>query len=421
MGTWVGVGRHPGRHWRGSGRLVRTRDGRMIAGVADGIAQWRGINVTAVRFVFAVMTVAGGSGLLLYVLAWLLLPAEGADTTIAQRALQSPLEPTYLVAAALIVLGSVLALGALGLTVGGTVWPTGLAVLGLTVVWRHGDEVERAPLAKLAAVLPWAELPVGSKPRRLVFLRIAVGATLVIGGLAAFLHEAGAVNAVRNGVIGFVGIVGGIALILGPWWWKLAQQLTEERRERVRSQERAEMAAHLHDSVLQTLALIQRSADDPRAVTTLARRQERELRAWLFDGPAPEDEDAVTVAAAVTAAADEVEQRHGVAIDAITVGDADLDDDGLALVAACREAMVNAAKWSGQALVSVYMEAEPTMISVYVRDRGQGFDLDAVSPDRKGVSESIVGRMERHGGKAVVRTSPGLGTEVELRLPRSGS
>lgn len=396
---------------------MRSRDQRMMGGVASGIAEWRGFNPTVVRLVFVVATVAGGSGVLLYMIGWLLLPSDGDDTCLAQQSLQSPREPAHIAAIAFVVVGSMVVIRSLGLWFSGAIFPIGLAGIGLAVVWRQGDEYERAPLARLAAILPWARIPAGSRKRRLVFARIAVGAGLVGAGVAAFLAESGALPAVRDGLMGTVGIVGGLALIFGPWWWRLAQELTEERRERVRSQERAEVAAHLHDSVLQTLALIQRAAEDPRAVTTLARRQERELRAWLFEGPP--DCDTTTVSAAIRQAAEQVEERHGVAIDAVTVGDAPLDDAGTALVAACREAMVNAAKWSGQATVSVFAEVEPTVVSVFVRDRGTGFDLSLVAADRKGISQSIVGRMERHGGKAVVRTAPDAGTEVELKLPRA--
>ena len=209
--------------------------------------------------------------------------------------------------------------------------------------------------------------------------------------------------------------MGGLALITGPFWVRMGRDLASERRKRIRSEERAEVAAHLHDSVLQTLALIQRNADDPRAVVTMARRQERELRGWLFEN----EQDlpgAETLAAGLARAGEEVEGLHGVSIDVVAVGDLPLDDRTRALVAAAREAMVNAAKWSGDTTVSVYAEVRDGEASVFVRDWGAGFDVDAVAPDRHGVRESIVDRMARHGGKAVVRSTVGEGTEVELRL-----
>jgi signal transduction histidine kinase len=209
-----------------------------------------------------------------------------------------------------------------------------------------------------------------------------------------------------------VAIVVALALILTPLWWRLVKSLGEERSARIRTQERAELAAHLHDSVLQTLALVQRRADDPRAVAALARRQERELRAWLSGTADRSRRD--SVAAALEAVAAEVEEAHGVAIDVVAVGDARLDARGTAVVAAAREALVNAAKFAADEPIAVYAEADDRRIHVFVRDRGPGFDVTAVPPDRRGVRESIVGRLERHGGRATVTSAPGSGTEVEL-------
>jgi signal transduction histidine kinase len=255
--------------------------------------------------------------------------------------------------------------------------------------------------------------------RRAALARVILGVALVVGGVAAFLAASEAFSAVRQGLLATVGIVGGLALITGPFWLRMGRDLARERRERIRSEERAEFAAHLHDSVLQTLALIQRNADDPRAIVTMARRQERELRGWLFEN----DQDqtgADTLAAALTRAGEEVEGLHGISIDVVAVGDLPLDERLRALVAAAREAMVNAAKWSGDEAVSVYAEVRDGEASVFVRDWGAGFDLDRVAPDRHGVRESIVDRMARHGGRAVVRTTPGEGTEVELRMAPVG-
>jgi signal transduction histidine kinase len=202
-----------------------------------------------------------------------------------------------------------------------------------------------------------------------------------------------------------------LAVIFAPFVVRLGRSLAAERSERIRSQERAEVAAHLHDSVLQTLALVQKRADDPRAVAHLARRQERELRNWLL-GRA--DSGSGTVRAALEASAAEVEEAHGASVDVVAVGDRELDERGIALVAAAREAMVNAAKHAGGA-VSVYAESNDEHTKIFVRDRGAGFEPDAVPADRRGIAESIVGRMERHGGRATVHSSP-EGTEVELEL-----
>src|SRR6185437_16374235 len=206
----------------------------------------------------------------------------------------------------------------------------------------------------------------------------------------------------------------------GPWWLRLLRDLIAERQARTRAEERADMAARVHDSVLQTLAMIQRSAEQPQKVVQLARAQERELRAWLFDGdlPGTAADGATSLAAAVQSIALEVEAVHEVAVDVVTVGDCPLDDRLHALLGATREATVNAAKWSAASTVSLYAEVEPARASVFVRDRGRGFDPDAVADDRRGIAESIQARMVRQGGRAILRTALGEGTEVELRMPR---
>ena len=237
---------------------------------------------------------------------------------------------------------------------------------------------------------------------------------MVAAGLV-FLWLNDALGPARDVVLGVVVMLVALTLILAPWWLRLARGLTAERAERIRSQERAEVAAHLHDSVLQTLALVQKRAGDPREVANLARRQERELRAWLGGGrPDPGE----SLAGSLEAAAAEVEETHGVPIDVVAVGDAPMDERASALVAAAREALVNAAKFAGGAPVSLYAEVGEERTEVFVRDRGPGFDLAAVPEDRRGVRESIVGRMQRHGGRATVHSAPGTGTEVELVIER---
>jgi signal transduction histidine kinase len=207
----------------------------------------------------------------------------------------------------------------------------------------------------------------------------------------------------------------GLSVIFAPLIARLIRSLSAERSERIRSQERAEMAAHLHDSVLQTLALMQKRADDPREVAALARRQERELRSWL-SGRGLEQADGRRLASALDAAADEIEREHGVPIDVVAVGDAPLNEAGEAAVAAAREAMLNASKFGGGSPVDVYAEGDERHIQIFVRDRGPGFDPVSIPDDRRGVRESIIGRMERHGGRAAIRSAEGGGTEVELTL-----
>jgi signal transduction histidine kinase len=242
------------------------------------------------------------------------------------------------------------------------------------------------------------------------------GILLVLGAALLFLSSNNILGGVRDAALTAVVAVVAVALILAPFLWRLGRNLASERAERIRSQERAEVAAHLHDSVLQTLTLMQKRAEDPREVATLARRQERELRAWLSRGgtrPAT-----ASLAAALEATAAEVEEAHGVAIEAVVVGDAPLDQRAAALVAATREALVNASKFAPDAgPVALYAEAENGRAQVFVRDRGPGFDPNAVPEDRRGVRESIVGRMSRHGGEAQIRSPADGGTEVELTIP----
>jgi signal transduction histidine kinase len=242
------------------------------------------------------------------------------------------------------------------------------------------------------------------------------GGGLVLVGLIGFLAWFGELSAVREGLL-FAGVLlAGVAVVAGPWIWRTMVELRAERAERIRSQTRADIAAVVHDQVLHTLALIQRNAEDPREVARLARGQERELRNWLYK---PTASPSATLAAAIEAAAAEVEDTYAVTVDVVVVGDGAVDEPLGALVQAGREALVNAGRHAGVAAVSLYAEVEPDAVSVFVRDRGAGFDLGGVDGDRHGVTGSIVGRMERHGGTAEIRTAPGEGTEVRLRMARA--
>ncbi|MDQ4070506.1 MAG: hypothetical protein M3203_13700 [Actinomycetota bacterium] len=247
-------------------------------------------------------------------------------------------------------------------------------------------------------------------------VQVVLGLGLVVAGVAVFLVAAPSVASPGAGILATAAIAVGLVNIFGPWWWRLTHDLAAERQERIRSQERAEVAAHIHDSVLQTLALIQRNAADARTVSTLARSQERELRAWLYGTPAVDSGE--SLAAALRRVSEEVEDLHGVPVETVEVGDCAVDDHLAALVLSSREALANAARHSGAASVSAYLEVEPDQVTVFVRDRGKGFHLEQVPSDRRGIADSILGRMERHGGKAAVRSRPGQGTEVELVMPR---
>jgi signal transduction histidine kinase len=231
-----------------------------------------------------------------------------------------------------------------------------------------------------------------------------------------FLVTSPGLDSPGPGILATAAVVVGLVMVFAPWWWRLTRDLAQERQERIQSQERAEVAAHVHDSVLQTLALIQRNAGDAKVVGTLARQQERELRTWLFGRPEPSAGE--TIVAALQRVTAEVEELHGVPVETVEVGDCPLDDRLRALVLSSREALANAARHSGAATVSAFAEVEPDRVTVFVRDRGAGFDPSGVPDDRRGIAESIVGRMDRHGGNAVVRSTPGEGTEVELVMPR---
>ena len=372
----------------------------VIAGVCAGFAARLGVDPLLLRIGFIATLVAGGVGIPLYAIAWFMIPAEGPERPVVARLLSR--NDTWLVGAGLgcLVFAAILLLRQWGLWFfsGNVVWPLVLAVAGGGLIWRQsqaGPEREE-PARTLRLPRPAAN-------------RAGVGAALVVGGALIFLSVNNAFKPAKDVVLPLVVILVAAAIILAPWWLRLVRGLAAERAERIRSQERAEVAAHLHDSVLQTLALVQRRADDPREVAALARRQERELRAWLNDS-----RPTGTFAAALDGAASEVEGDHHVPIEVVTVGDAPLDDRAAALVAAVREALVNASKFAGPDPIAVYAEVEDGRFEVFVRDRGPGFDPEGVPKDRRGVRDSIVARMERHGGTATVHSRPGHGTEVEL-------
>ncbi len=305
------------------------------------------------------------------------------------------------------------------------VWPAAVAALGALLLWRasgapparrRGWAAHRPPETSPAAPSrePSARVRLPARPE---VSRGGLGVTLVLAGGFAFLWANGALRPAGETVLAGFAVLIALALIFAPSWRRLARSLAAERTERIRSQERADVGAHLHDSVLQTLALIQRSAEDPQQVAALARRQERELRGWLAGGDS-RDERGERLAGALETAATEVEAAAGGTVEVVAVGDCSLDEPAGAVLGAAREAMLNAAKFAGQAPVSVYAELSEERIEVFVRDRGAGFDPAAVPPGRRGVRESIVGRMRRAGGGATVRALPGGGTEVEIAIDR---
>jgi signal transduction histidine kinase/phage shock protein PspC (stress-responsive transcriptional regulator) len=381
-------------------RLYRRPDRGIAGGVATGIAEHLHLPTKVVRIAFIALACAGGLGIALYG-AYLIVLPTAPD---AGRG-RFPQWAEFLVAggAAAIVIG----LSAYSLPRNGLFLPALFACLGGALIWRQATEPDRARFRSLPASLA---LGYGDWRGR---VRLTAGAALVIGGAVLVLARED-FTAVRDGLLAMVVTVVGLALLTGPWWIRITAQLSEERTERIRSQERADIAAHLHDSVLQTLALIQRNANSPREVSRLARGQERTLRTLLYGNRAASGQ----FAAELRSAAAEVEDDYAVSVDVVIVGDAPLDDDLAALAAAAREALVNAAKHSGVESVSLYAELEPDQVSVFVKDRGVGFEVEEIGADRQGVRGSIIGRIERHGGAVQFRTARGSGTEVELTMPR---
>jgi signal transduction histidine kinase len=437
--------------------LRRDRDEGWIGGVAAGIARRFGVDVSLVRLAFVVATAAGGVGLAAYALGWLLIPAgDSAPSRVRIRTGRAAVEVA--VGTAFLLLAVLLTFRALGIWFSDAiVWPLVLIAGGGALIWRQSMGGTRQPVAaerharahggasaasaaqadavvpRTGRLPPQTGAPAGPEspesaaaPTRarvavaegrraaVAISRTGLGIALVIAAGFVFLQATGALGAARDVLLAVLAAVVVLGVILAPWIVRLVRSLTEERAERIRSQERAEVAAHLHDSVLQTLAMVQRRAGEPTEVAALARRQERELRAWLSGRPAPGQ--AARLAAALEAAAAEVEESHGVPVEVVVVGDRELDAGHEAVVAAAREAMTNAAKFGGGSPVDVYAESADSRTHVFVRDRGPGFDARAVPPDRRGVRESIVGRMERHGGRARITSAPGSGTEVEIVL-----
>jgi signal transduction histidine kinase len=385
--------------------------------VAAGVAAWRGISVTTVRIVFVLIALIGGWFVPIYVVAWLFIPAAGAETNIASKARDDRAGIRLAVGLASLVVLVLLVAGALNdgrfIT---WAWPQVFTVAGLALIWRNAPPEERETLRHLVEPLGASG---GAAPRRRLALRLVIAGVLLAAGLAS-LFSAHASVALLRPLGGVLLVIVAIVLALGPWWLRIARDLALERQAKARAEERVDIAARVHDSVLQTLALIQRRADDPQKVIQLARLQERELRSWLFEGRDPDDGLAeATVAAGVRQIQQDVESRYGVPVEAVTVGDCDLDDNLNALVAAAREATVNAAKWSGAGVISLFAEVEPGKVSIVVRDRGKGFDPAAVPEDRKGLAESVHGRMSRRGGTATVTSAPGEGTKVSLKMPRT--
>lgn len=376
--------------------LFRHATDRVVAGVAGGIANRLGVPTGYVRAGFVVLSLLWGLGLVAYVALWMATfeKVEGRPP----RLIDNPRQ--------------------LGL---GMMFVGGL-LLFRTVGWWPGDlpMVIVTTLAFGLAVLSdfdWLSRlfdPHAARPSK---LRVGFGVVMLLAGLVALAGALSQLRTLGGVTLAVLITLAGVVMVFGPWLVSLGRALTTERRERIRQEERAEMAAHLHDSVLQTLALMQRT-DDPKRIVTLARQQERELRAWLYG--ADTGPNGQRFAAALEEAASRVEADFDLPVEVVTVGDTALDDTTRAVVAAAGEAMVNAAKHSGAAEVSVYAEVADGRVDVWVADQGKGFDSGSVLPDRRGLQDSIRGRMARAGGGAEIDARPGEGTEVHVWAPLAG-
>lgn len=382
--------------------LWRRSDDQLIAGVAAGLADRLGVDASYVRAAFFVTAFAGGLGVVAYLVIWAMTATSVRDTASLVEATSR--QKAGLVA---IFLGLLFLCRAWGLWLGDAiVWPVAFTSLGAAVAWDRSGRENRF----IAWAFPGLEDDVRPSTFKVVF-----GGLLTFVGLILFASGFDAFDQLGMVLLAVIVTGIGVSLTVGPWIWRLLADLRGERSDRIRSQERAEVAAHLHDSVLQTLALIQRT-DDPRRMVTLARAQERELRTWLFDRTGTDHERQLNASLEDLAA--RIESIYDVPIDVVTVGDAPMTPHLEAMLAATGEAASNASKHSGAARVSIYSETTPSVVSIFVTDHGKGFEFDTIGDDRHGIRESIVRRVERHGGTATITSEPGEGTEVHLEVDR---
>lgn len=378
-----------------SARVPRSRD-RIVAGVAGGWAERWQVEPTVVRAALAVLTLVGGLGIAIYGVG-AVLSAPNVSGPISPDA-SGPRNVRRELAIGCITAALLVSARATGLWPGDAVMvPASLVAAGMAVVW--------IPSGWQAGLHPWT----------MRITQVAAGLALMVAGVYSLADRTGGLRSVGASAGAIAVVLGGLAVLAAPALGRLLRALDDERAMRMREDARAEVAAHLHDSVLQSLVLIQRS-DDARRMSHLARRQERALRAWLYGA---EPGDPQTLHAAVDVLALEIESDHDVRVEAVVVGDQPLDEQSKVLLGALREAIVNAARHSGADRVDVFVEADSAELVAYVRDTGRGFDVDEVPGDRRGIRESIVGRVQRNGGSTQVTSRAGAGTEVEIRVPRT--
>jgi signal transduction histidine kinase/phage shock protein PspC (stress-responsive transcriptional regulator) len=406
-------------------RASRVAEGAWLGGVCTGLARHLGWPLMAVRIAFVALATFQFIGVIAYGALWLLLPPE---STVKAPGLESAsragmrdhgrakrrIDWGMLLALIALGVGLLLIMQNTGLGISSQLfWPVAFACAGAALVWRQADSEQQKRWRDEAGGRAWLA-PFVARGGWPALVRVIVGLGLVGAAFGIVIAQQGQISQLPEVMAMTMLALAGLAIVLAPWLHRSRSALNQARAEKVRADAHADMAAHLHDSVLQTLAMIQRQADDPKAVQKLARRQERELRNWLYGDELHE----ATLKAALTAAAAEVEDERGVPVELVMVGDCDTSDPIQALVRAAREAMVNAAKHSGADKIDVFAEVDEESVEVFVRDRGHGFDVDAVAEDRMGVKGSIIDRMSRHGGSAMIRSATDDGTEVRLEIKR---
>ena len=403
-------------------RQLRTA---WLAGVCSGLSAHLGWPVLVLRVGFVLLAASMGVGVVVYLALWLALPrateaprapgleaAQRSGLRTQQATAKVPTDLGALTAVALLGGGLLWLLQSTGLGLPPQVfWPALALTAGLMLIWWQADHIPNRSMRGLTGWRRWIGPLLAHWSRIVVIVAGLACLGTAVGLIVVVLPVAS--ETIRT-VLVLVLAVAVLLLAAAPWIVRVRRSFAAAREEAMLADARADMAAHLHDSVLQTLALIQRQASDPKAVASLARRQERELRSWLY-GETPE---AATVKAALSAAAAEVEDDHGVDVEIVVVGDRDLDAESRSLVQAAREAMVNSAKHAGVDRVDVYAELDQDNLEVFVRDRGRGFVLAEIPADRMGVRGSIIERLRRAGGSATIRTAPDEGTEVRLEMTR---
>lgn len=404
---------------------TRPLNAAWIGGVCAGLAAQLGWPVLVVRAGFVILGAVGLIGVLGYLVLWLLMPGQRDDRLALglESHARTGMRTVGDVRLSRVDAGAAMALALVG---GGLLWLVqasgwglrpayllagSLAALGLGLVWWQADRVSTR---EVRAGRGWRRLVAPLLARGSSVVIVLFGLALLAAAVIVLLYSQSGLTEVGRVLLLVGAAVVALVLAVLPWLLRVRRALAQAQQDALLADARADMAAHLHDSVLQTLALIQRQASDPKKVSALARRQERELRQWLYG----EEPASGSLVEALTEEMLDVESDHGVDVELVSVGDAELTGELSAVVRAAREAMVNAAKHSGAERIDVYAEVDPDLVSVYIRDRGVGFDLAQITDDRMGVRGSITERVKRAGGRAIIKTAPGEGTEVRLEVPR---